>query len=100
MSRRYVAKTKGAEAVFQPGEFEHRFDSWQEEQAWLVTGALELLPATYRVLTDTPVHGVTALSEPPTFEAAMGMEQEAMLVSGGHIERAEPSKPTTKKKET
>lgn len=94
----YRAKTKAAEAAFSVGEFEHEFASSADEADWVTPGLLEIVPQTYRVLTDTAVHGVKGTDKDPTFEAALPMETEAALITGGHIERVK--KPaTTKKKE-
>lgn len=93
----YRATTKAAEAAFSVGEFEHEFATPTEEADWVNSGLLEIVPSTYRVLTDTAVHGVKGTDKDPTFEAALPMETEAALIAGGHIERVR--KPSTKKKE-
>lgn len=99
MTNTYIAKTRAAEAAFSVGEFEHEFTPVQERD-YVASGLLEIVPRTYRVLTDTPVHGVTALDKDPTFEAAMLIENEAALIQGGHIERVERVKTRPNKKES
>ena len=102
MSRRYVALTRAAEAAFFVGEFEHEFTA-ADEADWVARGAIAIVPCAYRVLVDTPVFGVSGIDDPPTFEAALPLEQEQQLVGGGHIELvAEPieEKKTRRKRET
>lgn len=86
MSNIYKATTPAAEAAFFVGEFEHEF-TVQQERDLVGSGLIEIVPRRYRVLVDTPVYGVTALDTDPTFEAAMLIENEAALITGGHIER-------------
>ncbi len=99
MSNIYIAKTPAAEAAFFVGEFEHEFSVTQERDL-VASGLIEIVPRRYRVLTDTPVHGVTALDKDPTFEAALLIEQEAALVAGGHIERVVTPPAKRQKKES
>ncbi len=85
----------------QGDEFDYEF-TVDEEKANVESGLLEIVPRPYRVLVDTEVHGVRGTDEDPTFLAGMLIEQEAALVTGGHIERVEDSpvkKTSTKKKE-
>lgn len=84
----------------QGDEFDYEF-TVDEERTNVQSGLLAVVPRRYRVLVDTEVYGVKGSDEDPTFEAAMLIEQESALVSGGHIERVEdgPVKRTTKKKE-
>lgn len=92
MTNTYRAKTKAAEAAFSSGVFERDFTVTEERDA-LDSGLLELVPRTYRVLSDN-----YAVPEGETFEAALLIENEAALIAGGHIERVQP-KLTTKKKD-
>ncbi len=100
----YKALTRAAEAAFQLGEFEHEFTP-TEEAEWVGPGLIEIVPRRYRVLVDTEVFGVKGTDADPTFEAAMLIEPEAALLSGGHIERMRmvkktdevPTKPTSDK---
>lgn len=87
-ARPYRSLTRAAEAAFSVGEFQHEF-TVEEEQALVASGAIEVLPCTYRVLTDTPVFDVTCSSVPPEFTRALPLGQELQLVAGGHIERVE-----------
>lgn len=84
----YRALNEAAEAAFTVGPFDHEF-TVEEERDWVSRGALEIVPRTYRSLTDTKVFGVSSLDDPPTFEAALLIEQEAALL-GSHIERVDP----------
>jgi len=95
MSNTYRAKTKAATAAFSDGVFEHDF-TVTEEKDWLDSGLLELVPRKYKVLSDN-----YAVPQGETFEAAMLIEIEAALLSGGHIERVEkpPAKKITEKKD-
>jgi len=82
-------------------EFDSEF-TVDEERTNVQSGLLEVVPRRYRVLVDTEVYGVRGTDEDPTFSAAMLIEQEQMLVNGGHIERVDDAsvkKTTTKKKE-
>ena len=91
----YLAKTKAAEQAFQTGEFEHEFTA-EEEQNWVSSGLVEIVPRTYRVLVDGPVHGVKGTDPDPTFEAALLIEQENALTINRHIERVD-DKPVKKR---
>lgn len=90
MTNTYRAKTKTAEAVFFSGVFEREFTPSEEKDA-LDSGLLEIVPRTYRVLSDN-----YAVPEGETFEAALLIENEIALIAGGHIERVKP--PTKKMK--
>lgn len=70
-------------SYIQGEEFEKEFTE-EEETANLDSGLLELVPCKYRV-----VGGSTVFDTDPggTFEDAMRLGQEALLVAGGHIER-------------
>ena len=81
--------------------FEKEF-TVDEERTNVESGLLAVEPRRYRVLVDTEVYGVKGSDPDPTFSAGMLIEQEQMLVQGGHIERVEDApvkKTTTKKKE-
>lgn len=77
-------------------EFEREF-SPAEEADWLADG-LEIVPRTYKVLSDN-----YEIPQGETFEAAFPVEIEAARIAGGHIQRvelpkAEPkSQPAAKK---
>ena len=77
----YRALTPQAVGVFSEGVFEADF-SPSEEKDWLDSGLLELVPRQYKVLSDN-----YAVPRGETFEAALLVENEAALISGGHIER-------------
>lgn len=91
----YRALDTVGEHYFQPGEFEADLSPSDERDA-LDSGHLELVPRTYRQLSNN----YAAAKQGETFEAAFVVEQEAALISGGHIERVDKpeTKPTTRKK--
>ena len=91
MSNTYRAKTKAGEAAFAAGVFERDFTA-TDERDWLDSGVLELVPRTYKVLSDN--YGAGAQGE--QVELALPVETEAALISGGHIERVEPAKKAEK----
>lgn len=63
-----------------------------DERDLLANGHLEIVPRLYRVLSDNYGPG-----QDKTFEGAFPIEQEAALISGGHIERVEKAAATKKK---
>lgn len=63
-----------------------------EEQDQLTAGHLEIVPRPYEVLSNNYEPG----KQGDVVDLALVVEQEAALIEGGHIKRAE--KPTTKKK--
>lgn len=83
MSNTYRALSTAAEAAFSVGVFEADFTP-TEEKDWLDSGLLELVPRTYRVLSDN-----FELPKDNTFVATMLVEPEAMLIAAGHIERVD-----------
>jgi hypothetical protein len=100
MTNTYRALSPAARAAFDDGVFDREFTP-AEEQDWLASGLLELVPRTYRVLSNN----YAAAKQGETFEGALLKENEGALISGGHIERVDPPRPTeavkaaTKKKE-
>lgn len=94
MANTYRAKSPAAEAAFAAGVFEDEFTP-SEEQDWVNSGLLEIVPRTYRVLSNNYVGG----KQGETFDAALLIDHETALIAGGHIERvdAPPPKSTPKK---
>jgi hypothetical protein len=92
MANTYRALTPAAVGAFAEGVFEREFTVMQEKD-WLDSGLLELVPRTYRVLSDNYEAGRPG----DLVELALLIENEAALIFGGHIERVD-SKPTSKKK--
>lgn len=92
MTNTYKALTKAAEAAFSVGVFEREF-TVTEEKDWIDSGLLELVPRTYRVLSNN----YAAAKQGETFEGSFPVELEAALIQGGHIERVDPA--PKKKKE-
>jgi hypothetical protein len=89
MANTYRALTPAAVGVFDEGVFEADY-SPSEEKDHLDAGLLELVPRTYKVLSDNYQY-----PQGETFEAGLLVENEAALISGGHIERVD--KPPAKK---
>jgi uncharacterized lipoprotein YddW (UPF0748 family) len=84
----YRATSPAAVAAFSEGVFERDF-SVTEEKDWLDSGLLELVPRTYKVLSNN----YATAGQGETFEAAFLIEIEAALIQGGHLERVDkPSK--------
>lgn len=103
MSRRYEVllplTVHTEDGSYTQGEtFEKDFTPEQELDN-VTSGLLAIVPAKYRVVGDSNVHGVNATDDDPTFEAPLLLENEAHLVTAGHIERVEdpaPPKPKAK----
>lgn len=64
-----------------------------EEQDAIDGKHLELVPRTYRVLSDN----YSAAAQGQTFEGTFPVELEAALIQGGHIERVDTASKPTKK---
>jgi len=88
----YKATTPAAAAAFAEGVFEREFTP-AEEQDWLDSGLLELVPRAYRVLSNNYAAG----AQGDLVDLALLVEHESALIQGGHIERVD--KPATTKKE-
>ena len=87
MSNTYKATSPAAVAAFADGVFERDFTA-SEEKDWLDSGLIELVPRTYRVLSNN----YSAAEQGQTFEGALLVEIEAALIQGGHIERVDKPK--------
>ena len=83
----YKATSPAAEAAFDKGIFERDFTA-SEEKDWLDSGLLELVPRTYRVLSNNYAAG----EQGDLVELALLKENEAALIQGGHIERVDKPK--------
>jgi uncharacterized lipoprotein YddW (UPF0748 family) len=88
MSNTYRALTPDGEAAFAEGVFEREFTA-AEEHDWLASGLIELVPRTYRALSDN----YTSAKRGEEFEAALLVEHEAALIQGSHIERVDKAEP-------
>lgn len=64
-----------------------------EEQDALNGGHLEIVPRTYRVLSDN----FSAGKQGEEIEGAFLVENEQALIQGGHLERVDTAKKPTKK---
>jgi hypothetical protein len=103
MSNTYRALTDAAKAAYEDGVFERDFTATEEKDT-LDSGLLELVPRRYKVLSNNYTGG----EQGELIEAALLVEIEAALISGGHLERArkapaekEPDpKPAAKKADT
>lgn len=82
MTNKYRPLSVVGKATYGEVEFEADL-SVDEEKDAIGAGHLELVPRTYRVLSDN----YTAAAQGKTFEAAFLVENEAALIQGRHIER-------------
>lgn len=91
----YRATSPAAVAAFAEDVFEREF-TVSEEKDWLSSGLLELVPRTYRVLSNN----YSAAGQGETFEGSFLIEPEQALISGRHIERVDkPAAKAVEKKE-
>ena len=91
----YRATSPAAVAAFADGVFEREFTVF-EEQDWLASGLVELVPRTYRVLSNNYEAG----EQNAFVELALLKEIEAAHIQGGHIERVDkPAAKAAEKKE-
>lgn len=91
MGNTYQALSERAKALHGDKPFEAELSA-AEEHDELAGGHLEIVPRAYNVLSNN----FSAAKQGGVVDLALLVEQEAALVQGGHIERAE--KPSTKKK--
>ena len=84
MSNTYRAMTDAARAAYADGVFDAEFTP-SDERDRLDSGLLELVPRAYKVLSNNFSAG--KLDE--VVDLALVVEQEAALISGGHIERVD-----------
>jgi len=87
MANTYRALSPAAVAAFAEGEFERELTA-AEESDWLASGLLEIVPRTYRVLSNN----YSAAPQGETFVAALLVDHESALIQGGHIARVQPAK--------
>lgn len=90
MANTYRPVSDRAKALYGKDDFEAEFAAG-EEQDHVSAGHLEIVPRTYKVLSDNYAAG----KQGETVDLALLVEHEASLIQGGHIERAD--KPTKKK---
>ena len=91
----YKATSPAAVAAFADGVFEREF-TVTEEKDWLDAGLLELVPRTYRVLSNNYAAG----EQGELVELALLKEHEQALIQGTHIERVDkPAAKAAQKKE-
>jgi len=79
-----------AQALFGKDAFEAEYSA-SEERDQLEAGHLEIVPRPYRVLSNN----YSAGKQGDVVDLALSVENEAALIQGGHIERAD--KPAKKK---
>lgn len=84
MSNTYRATSPAAVAAFADGVFERDFSPSQERD-WLDSGLLELVPRTYKVVSNNYEAG----EQNARVELALLKEIEAAHIAGGHIERVD-----------
>jgi hypothetical protein len=85
MANKYRPLSVVGKATYGDDEFEADLSPAEEKDA-LGSKHLELVPRTYKVLSDN----YTAAAQGETFEATYLVENEAALIQGGHIERVDP----------
>jgi hypothetical protein len=101
MTRRYKVllpvTVSTADGSYKQGdEFDADYDPVTEREH-VESGLLELQPLTYKVVGSSRVHD----TDPgETFELALPLGQEQLLMEGGQIEPYEEPKKRTRKKET
>jgi hypothetical protein len=83
MSNTYKPLSEFGEHHFGADEFEADFTA-AEERDWVDGKHVELVPRRYKVLSDNYTGG----EQGELIEAALPVEIEAALISGGHLERA------------
>lgn len=87
----YRAISERGKALYGEGVFDADLSA-AEEKDQLDAGHLEIVPRTYRVLSNN----FSAAAQGKSFTDALLVEQEAALIQGGHIERADV--PVSKRK--
>lgn len=92
MTNTYKAVSAVGEHYYGEGVTEHDL-SPSEEQDALNGGHLEIVPRRYEVLSDNYAAG----EQGAVVELALLKENEAALISGGHIKRVDEVKPKAKK---
>jgi hypothetical protein len=91
MTNMYKPTSAVGEHYFGADPFEADFTP-AEERDWIDGKHVELVPRRYKVLSDNYTGG----GQGEIIEAALPVEIEAALVSGGHLERARKA-PSTEK---
>lgn len=84
---RYRALTEAGVGLFGEGVVELDLSA-VEESDWLASGALEIVPRPYRVLSGNYSRDGWPLPQGAVVEMALPVELEASL--GDHLERADP----------
>ncbi|HZO69393.1 MAG TPA: hypothetical protein VFB74_30745 [Kribbellaceae bacterium] len=92
MTNTYRTLSDVGRHYFGEGDLELNLTADEERDA-LTNGHLEIVPRTYRVLSDNYEAG----KQGEEFERAYPVEIEAGLISGGHIERVDKPEPEPKK---
>jgi hypothetical protein len=81
--------------MYSDGVFEHEFTPVEEQDA-LGAGLVQLVPRSYRVLSNN----YTAGEQGSLVELALLKEHEQALIQGGHLERVDkPAAKAAEKKE-
>lgn len=89
----YRAVSDRAKALNGEDTFEAEFTP-SEEADQLSAGHLEIVPRAYKVLSNNYSGG----KQGEVIDLALPQETEAALISGGHLERVDAKKASTKKK--
>lgn len=93
MANTYKATSEYGRAIYGDDVFDGEFGA-VEERDLVSNGHVEIVPRTYLQLS----RNYSAAKQGETFEAALPVEQEAGLILGGHIERADKPASTRKGK--
>ena len=93
MANKYLAVSDYGKAVFGEEPFDQEFTP-SDEADHLNAGHLELVPRTYRQLSNN----YSAAKQGDTFLGALVVDHESALIQGGHIERVDKPATTTKRK--
>jgi hypothetical protein len=91
MANTYKPTSVVGEHHFGADPFEATFTP-AEERDWVDGGHVEQVPRTYRVLSDNYTGG----EQGSEVEAALPVEIEAALITGGHLQRVDPKPPAKK----
>ena len=92
MSNTYRAVSDRAKALHDPAEFEADLSATEEADE-ISGGHLEIVPRPYRVLVNNFAEG----KQDETVALALRVENEAALLAGGILERADASPKSAKK---
>lgn len=97
MPNTYRPTSDRAKAMYGTEVFERDFSA-ADEADLVAAGHVEIVPRPYKVLVNNYAVDGHAVEQGDTVELALPVENEAALVGGGILERADPAKKTPAKK--